>query len=256
VGGGEAEALIARLQPHGNAGLNDEAVRDLECLLDLARRADGPALAHATGSCSWLRDLYGRYACQRELAEADALRERGTGIPGLDQGEGGDFAGRAYGRVRDLFQYIDFRGCRVFVLVGCGPLPVTLLHVAHRTQVPRLIGLEVEPEAARRAGALCRGLGVGRLEIRDCDGGTFDYRDADVVYVANLVRPKRAVLGRVADTIAPGARVVVREPSPAGELFAERGVDAGDPRWRELARGPEDTRFLSYNLFLESLDRR
>ncbi|MGH7518325.1 MAG: hypothetical protein ACREOC_12785 [Gemmatimonadales bacterium] len=250
----ELEALLSRLAARGPAEFDDEAARDVESFLALARDADGPALADVIGSCAQLRELYGRYASRRETAEARALLARGTGIAGLARGEGGDFAGRSYARVRDLFEHIDFSACRAFVMVGCGPLPVTLLHVAERTQVPRLIGLEVEPEAACSARDLCRGLGLDRVAIRECDGCEFDYGSADVAYVANLVRPKRAVLCRVADTIRPGARVVVREPSPPGELFAERGAEPHDRRWRVVGRGPEDRQFLSYHLFLTRLD--
>ncbi len=248
----ELEALVARLEAHGGAELGDEAARDLERLLAIARGADGSVLAGAIRSCDRLRQLYGRYVSGKEAEEARALIARGTGIAGLAEGRGGDFAGRSYARVRDLFEHIDFSDCRAFVMVGCGPLPVTLLHVAERAHVPRLIGLELEPEAARSARDLCRGLGADQVEIRECDGREFDYRTADVAYVANLVQPKRAVLRRVADTIRPGARVVVREPSPPGELFAERGVHPSDRHWRVVARGMEDGRFLSYHLFLEA----
>ncbi len=249
----ELAMLIARLGAHQGPGLGDDTARDLERLLALARELDGGAVECPAECRVRLRELYGRYVSGREIAEGRALVMRGSGIGGLARGEGGDFAGRSYARVRDLFEYVDFSGCRAFVMVGCGPLPVTLLHVARRTRVPRLIGLEVEPEAARGARALFHSLGLDAVEVRECDGSEFDYGEADVAYVANLVRPKRAALARAARTIRPGARVVVREPSLPGELLAERGVPAGDGSWRVLARGPEDRWFLSYHLFLEAL---
>lgn len=249
----EFKVLVSRLEAHCGAELDDETVRDIESLLALARGTDGAMLADANGSCAWLGDLYGRYVQRQELAEARALLVHGTGLAGLARGEGGDFAGRSYARVRDLFESIDFSGCQVFIMVGCGPLPVTLLHVAERTRVLRLVGLDVGLEAAESAREVCHGLGLERVEIRDCDGCHFDYSDADVVYVANLVRPKHAVLRRVAETVRPETRVVVREPSAAGALFAERGADPADPRWRVIGSAPEDGRFLSYHLFLQRL---
>lgn len=249
----EFEALVMRLEARCDAELEEGIACDMEGALGFVRGADELTLADLVGSCARLRALYGRYACSRELAEANALLARGTGIAGLAGGEGGDFAGRSYARVRDLFEHVDFSGCRALVMVGCGPLPVTLLHIVQRTHVPRLIGLDVDPEAVTSARDVCRGLGLDRVEIRECDGCAFDYCNADVVYIANLVRPKRAVLCRVAETIRLGARVVVREPSAPGELFSERGTDPFDPRWRVLDRGCEDPRFLSYHLFLERL---
>ncbi|HET8625628.1 MAG TPA: methyltransferase domain-containing protein, partial [Gemmatimonadales bacterium] len=248
---GEIAALVARLEGHQGTEPHGDAARDLERLLTLARLAEAADVAGTASSCGRLRALYGRYVSRLETAEARALLARGTGVVGLALGEGGDFAGRSYARVRDLFDYVDFTDCRTFVMVGCGPLPVTLLHVARRARVPRLVGLEVEPESARDARALCRELGVDTIEVQECDGGEFDYSEADVIYIANLVRAKRAVLTRVARTARAGARVVVREPSSVGELVAERGVDVGDSWWRVLARGPEDPQFLSYHLFLE-----
>ena len=249
----EFEALVVRLDARGDAELDETMAHDMERALGFARGADGLALADLVGSCARLRTLYGRYACSKELVEANALLARRTGIAGLADGEGGDFAGRSYARVRDLFEHIDFSACRALVMVGCGPLPVTLLHIAERTHVPWLIGLDLDPEAVTSARDVCRGLGLDRVEIRESEGCAFDYCNADVVYIANLVRPKRPVLCRVAETIRPGARVVVREPSAAGELLSERGADPSDPRWRVVGRGPEDPRFLSYHLFLERL---
>ncbi|MGH2349645.1 MAG: hypothetical protein ACRDFT_09295 [bacterium] len=248
-------SLLSRLEALRGAAFEDRAAREVESLLAFARDAEGPVLADAMRSCGLFRDVYGRYAAGKEMLEADALLARGTGIAGLGRGEGGDFAGRSYARVGDLFEHIDFSGCQAFVMVGCGPLPVTLLHVAERTRVPRLIGLDVESEAVSSARALCRCFHLDRAEIRQCDGCEFDYGSADVIYVANLVRPKRAMLCRVADTIRPGARVVVREPSAAGELLAERGVLPGDDRWQVVGRGPEDRQFLSYHLYLAPLHR-
>jgi len=148
-----------------------------------------------------------------------------------------------------MFDQVDLSACREFTMVGSGPLPVTLLHVADRTDVPHIVGLDVDESAVSLATELCDRLGYARIELQVRDGRDHDYGRSDVVYVANLISPKSEVLARITETVRPGTAVVVREPFGAGVLFAECGVGPACRRLAAVAVGPGDPKFLSRHVF-------
>ena len=247
----EAEELIRRLEAPDVSPQDSASVTALERLLSLV---DGLRAAEIEALCAGaprLARFYGRHVQLAEAQEAKALIERGADAGALARGEGGDFAGRSYARVRDMFERVDFTACREFVMVGCGPLPVTLLHVARETRVPRIVGLDADETSARSARAICQRLARLRIEVLHRDGCDHGYGEADVIYLANLIRPKARVLACIAGAARPGTRVIVREPFAAGALLAEQGIDPRDPRLKLLAFGPGDPRFLSRHVFLE-----
>jgi hypothetical protein len=243
--------LIARLERSDARDPDAAEAAVFERLLAVSSELDESEVESLRAGVPRLPALYGRYVQGEETREARALLARSADAECLERGEGGDFAGRSYARVADLFERVDFTGCRVFVMVGCGPLPVTLLHVAAKTRVPRLVGLEVDERSARCAREICERLRPSRIDIRLVDGSDYDYARADVVYLANLVRRKACVLARIAEQVGPDTQVIVREPFGAGALFAERGLVRHDPRLEWLAAGPENPRFLSHHVFLQ-----
>ncbi len=198
-----------------------------------------------------LRPHYGRYLRLRELAEVPALLDRPADLAARLAISGShDFTRSAYARVVGMFEQVDFTNCRRFVMVGCGPLPVTILHVVHRTSVAEAIGLDVDEQALELAGRLIGRLGMGRVRIIGRNGLAYDFRDADVIYVANMVVSKKAVLERVAQTARVGTQVVVRDPVAVGHLLAESSEDIPDPRFAVVAQGMADPVFLSKDRYL------
>ena len=195
---------------------------------------------------------YSRFIQVREIESVRALL--GGSLKRPDVQLAGDFARRAFLRVKDMFDAIDFSGCSRFVMVGCGPLPVTLLQVAERTQARSLVGLDIDSISIEHARKLMGYLRQERVRIHREDGGEYNYASADVVYVANLVRPKARVLARIADTAPGGTQVIVREPLDAGRLFTEAGADRLDSRFRITGQGPGDSLFLSRHVFLQTID--
>ena len=252
----EAAQLIARLDRSDPGDLDPVSLSALERLVALLATLEGPDVEALRPASPTVAAFYRRYVGWKEAQEASALIERGADRGSLERGEGGDFAGRSYARVRDLFERIDFGACREFVMVGCGPLPVTLLHVARRTRIPRIVGLDADEGAIRRAEEICGRMAPSRIEVLLRNGCDHDYGRADAVYLANLVHPKASVLARVAETARPGAQVIVREPFAAGILLAERGLDPRDRRFKLLGRGPGDPRFLSHHVFLARTPER
>lgn len=197
-----------------------------------------------------LSHLYARYIRSRELVEirtrlSDADHGDGAALEGM-----GEFARRAYDRVRDMFETVDFSGCRRFVMVGCGSLPVTMLHVMEKTTVPEIVGLDIDGTALSLNQTAIRSFDSGRLRVEHANGTAYDYESADIVYIANLVQPKRGVLKRVADTARDETQVILRDPYSMGRLFAESGVDELDERLRLTGEGAGSRRFLSRHVFL------
>ena len=155
----------------------------------------------------------------------------------------------SYLRVADMFEHVDFGRCRRFVMVGCGQLPVTALHVMDRTNVRSMVLLDVSPRAVKAVEHLRAAYGWDALEPRLCSGRDFDFRDADVVYIGNMVSPKLETLQRVLDTAPQGVQIVLREPYSLGRLWAEKAEAHLPEAVAIVGRGPV-SRHLSRDLYL------
>lgn len=210
---------------------------------------DNPGLA------SWQPRLFRLYARYIRMHEIREVTQNSPGKSSKHKGdilaEMGDFAHQSYDRVRDMFDRIDFSGCHRFVMVGCGALPVTMLNILNKTGVPHIIGLDIDATALDLNKAILVTANEPRLQMVCSDGCDYNYRDADVIYIANLVSPKAGVLGRVADTAGRHTPVILRDPYAMGRLFTEAGADCLDARYTVLSEGDGDHRFLSRHVFLE-----
>jgi hypothetical protein len=144
---------------------------------------------------------------------------------------------RADHRGGDKFQAIDFSICKRMVMVGCGPCPSTVLHVCDKIDVAEIVALDVLPDAVDTARKVFKHVGISHARAEVCPGERFDYADADVVFVANMVSPKPAVLSRIADTAPASVQIVVREPYSLGLLWAESAEINLDPRLQIAGRG-------------------
>lgn len=200
---------------------------------------------------TWLAPLYAGHVRSMEMSEAAGLLKRaplewqrlGSLLPG-------NFAARVYSRVSDMFLHVNFERCRRFVMVGCGPLPGTLFNVVDSTDVPEIVGLDIDRHAISCVNEIARRCAIERIHAEPCDGRDFDYSQSDIVYVANLVTPKSSILARICETAASGTQIVLRDPVSAGELLSECGVEALDSRLAVLRDGESDHRFLSKHVFL------
>jgi hypothetical protein len=220
---------------------------------DLAGRlSDSEAAMLVTalgGTAAEFARIYADWIFAFEAAEARGALAYAP-RPGLGYRDvAGPEGAAAYDRVADMFAQIDFSNCRRFVLVGGGELPMTALHVHDRTGVAHIDCLDTRPEAVRSTEALAAWLGSDRLRAICFDGAQHDYSGADVVFVANMVSPKRVVLARILDTAPVHVRVILRDPYSLGLLWAEAGGAELDPRLSIVARGA-GSRFLSRDLFL------
>lgn len=142
-----------------------------------------------------------------------------------------------YGRVGDMFHNVDFSQCRRMVIVGGGPNPVTAFHVYDRTGVPDIVVIDVRPEAIDKVSALIAHFGLSRMRAEIRNGLDFDYRGTEVVFVANMVASKAAVISRIVDTAPAAVQIVAREPYGLGVLWAESAERELDARLMVAGKG-------------------
>jgi hypothetical protein len=210
-------------------------------------RGDDTLISHR----AWLAPAYGSYVFAQERTAVAALLAENPGTTRFHPGALPPWGRRAYDRVQDLFERTDLRSCRRLVMVGSGPLPVTLLHILERTPIPSLVAVDASSVAIAAFEDLRRRFGWTRAEGVCCNGLEFDYRGTDAVYLANLVSPKQAILKRMANLLPPGATVILRDPVGAGELLAEPGASAIPEEMTVLGAGNEDAYFLSRHVYLK-----
>jgi hypothetical protein len=155
----------------------------------------------------------------------------------------------SYDRVSDLFDILTLRPGLRFTMIGCGELPVTAIHVIERAGC-EVVCMDVVPAAITASERLKEAFGWGQLHPLLCDGTDYDYGDADIIYIANMVRPKGAVLRQVAATASPDSKIVLRDPYGLGVLWAEQGQANLPPALEVNCQGP-GSRYLSHDLFLD-----
>jgi SAM-dependent methyltransferase len=195
-----------------------------------------------------LRAAYQGYIADMEQRAAASLLDLATSPGGF--AERTDDGGRAaYRRVDDLFERIDFRPARRFVMVGCGRFPATALQAAERFPGLAIVALDTDDEALGSARTLAAALGLANLDFRHEDGARHDFGAADIAFVANMVSPKRDTVARALATGGPGLQLVVREPYGLGRLWADRAEDSLGEGAQVAARGPGSP-YLSRNVFL------
>lgn len=142
----------------------------------------------------------------------------------------------AYKRLDEVFEHVDFSRCTNAVMVGCGGRPFTMFRIHDQTPVSEIIGLDVVADAVETANILAAKLGYARCHAECCNGRDYDYRDAQVIYVASMVSPKSEVVSRIANTAPPDLQLVLWEPYSLARLWSERAEETLDPRLEVVGR--------------------
>lgn len=128
----------------------------------------------------------------------------------------------SYNRVSDIFNWIYFKNFQLAFVVGSGQLPVTAFHIHDRTNVNKIVCVDIRPEAISTTEVLATAMKMKRLGGLLCDGAHVDFRGAQFVYVANMVRGKDRVVERILQTAPSDVQIVVREPVGLGQLWTEK----------------------------------
>jgi hypothetical protein len=141
-------------------------------------------------------------------------------------------------RLEALAAHVTRPGMRRIVMVGCGWRPVTMFYLHEATDAQEIIGLDVIPDAVETSATLARKLGYGRMRTTLCDGASFDYAGADLVYVASMVSGKREVIARILETAPANVRLALWEPISLGRLWLESSEPEGISELEIIGRGP------------------
>lgn len=160
------------------------------------------------------------------------------------------FSINSYERVQDLIDFVDFSQCKNAVMVGCGAFPATLLWLGEHFPNINYIGLDVIESCIKKARELTSHLQQDNFSFHTINGNEYNFNDADFIYIANHVTPKKTVLETIAKSAKPGLQVVIREPTLKGELFAEVVREDLPAGYTSSNEGKESTAFLSYDLCL------
>src|SRR5262245_9318466 len=122
---------------------------------------------------------------RKEMAETERLLQQVWAGPVSFIDVASPAVMRTYNRVREMFERVDFRACRRFVMVGCGRLPVTMFHVHDQTETTEIVGLDIVPDAIETARKMAARFGYPRIGAELCDGQTHDYGQAQIIFITN-----------------------------------------------------------------------
>jgi hypothetical protein len=165
--------------------------------------------------------IYYDYILAMEINEVDMLSRADTGQDKRFTSVASPAAITSYERVEDVFSELSLEESQTFVVVGGGHLPVTAIHAIEKVGIKQSICLDISEQTVESVNYLKDKFSWNQLEGICCDGCDYDYSDADVVYIANMVKPKRDVLNRVIDTVKSGTPIIVREPYSLGMLWTD-----------------------------------
>ena len=184
-----------------------------------------------------LTQAYCRRVLSREAPEVQRLLGTNSGGPAAFKDVASELGLALYNRSLEMFDKLDLSTCRRLVMVGCGSLPFTVFLIHDKTTIPEIVGLDIRPEAVESARDMAERLSYGRVRTELCDGRSYDYSQAQIVYVAGMVSPKSAIMSRIADTAPDDVQIVVREPFSLGRLWLESSEHGRDRRLEVTAKG-------------------
>jgi hypothetical protein len=194
--------------------------------------------------------LFERYERAERL---DAIHRR---PPGLPIGSSLRFwlTRHTYEMARKETRLIDLERRAAVAMVGCGIFPATLIFLAENCTIPRIVGIDRDPEVIGLAEELISHTGH-RISLVCGPGSHFDFGGFDLIYIANGTNEKSAVLARAAATCPDEAEFVVRIPFGPGRLFYQ-DLDGELPPGLSLRRrGSPDLIFLNRILNLQMTPR-
>jgi trans-aconitate methyltransferase len=119
-----------------------------------------------------------------------------------------------YKMVRKEMDMSNMDDAKELVMVGCGPLPETILFLVDNTNISHITGIDASNEATMIAGGILEAMGhSARVTLECAHGETYDFSHADVIHIADAVCNKNAVFQNIAKTAKKGTRILVRNPS-------------------------------------------
>lgn len=107
------------------------------------------------------------------------------------------------------FKWIKNWKDKTVVCVWSGSMPETMLYLYENTDAVKIIWLDNNYEAVFISGELIRNLWLTTVEILYADGRTYDYKDADIVYIPAFPFPKNEIVSRIIATSKDSVEILV-----------------------------------------------
>lgn len=201
-----------------------------------------------TIACNQLRQIYNEYILDMEASEMNSILQSDeifdsfikiAGASGKD----------AYDRVSEIFNSLKLNENMNVVMVGCGQLPVTAIHFAEKCSAIKITCLDVISHSIGLAKKLTSKLNLKNIDFVLTSGDVYDYKECDIIYVANMVTPKIDVIKQIARTAIKRPQVIVREPYSLGIAWADQCEPNIPSDMQVIAYGP-GSRYLSRDVHL------
>lgn len=113
---------------------------------------------------------------------------------------------------------VDLSWEKTLVMVGCWPFPETILYMYENTPLKKVIWLDYSNEAIYMAWEIIRFLWFEDITLRYHDGCTYDYKEADIVYIASFVELKEEIIEQVIKTWKKTVQILLRQPAWLNEF--------------------------------------
>lgn len=133
-----------------------------------------------------------------------------------------NFSKNVFLQAAEEIQSLDTKDIHTLIMVGCGPMPETVISIAENTNISKIIAIDSDAEAVFVAGRVVNKLGLAdRIILRSASGQDFDYSQADAIHIANFVRGKKEVLDQISKTAKGGCKVIARKAKLLSNLAYE-----------------------------------
>lgn len=253
-------SLASRIEDALKLACDVQGIQAMHMLLDLASGIDDDDGETVIDDHPELRVKYGPKVTsiyQQYIFDYEsAARKKLTNLMGVHACSFKDattFLGNAaYDRANEIYDHVVFDDTKKFVIVGCGQLPFTAFHAHDHTRNAEIVAIDICDDAIESVNQLAFHFKMDRLKAQKATGENFDYDQAGIVYIANMVSPKSDVLKRIAMTSSTDVRVVLRDPYSIGRLWSERGIDALHPHFAVTGYG-EGANYKSRHVFLQRM---
>jgi tRNA/tmRNA/rRNA uracil-C5-methylase (TrmA/RlmC/RlmD family) len=118
-----------------------------------------------------------------------------------------------YKMVQKELEMLEKENIETLVMIGCGPLPETILFISDNTNISKIIGVDMSNEAIAMAGDIIKAMGLcKKVELVCSNGEDFDFSKADVVFVANATNNKNDLFKQISKTAKKGTEIILRNP--------------------------------------------
>ncbi len=142
---------------------------------------------------------------------------------------------------------------KVFVTVGAGSIPSTIIKAWDYELFKEYHAYDIDEEAVELGVQVLNALAIpGQYQLEN--GMNINFQEADIIFIANLVKDKERVLEQCYLTAPDHAQIVLRlssDPNLGLDAFSKEDID--QKKWVIKEIGESSQEFSSFNIFLEKI---